>query len=246
MHRKSFELKDQDVSLKDRTFEGYASTWDKDQVDDIIHPGAFKKSIKESFPRGKIKVLWQHSEPLGMPVDMREDGKGLWVKGKVSKTRLGDEALELMKDGVIDSMSIGFTVPSGKSDYDDDGVRHIRELKLMEFSPVTFPANENANIFAVKKLRRMILDRKDLKGAEELEDALEELRSLMKTLEPLLSDEEKESTREDDEEKEEEPEDEKSDTLDDDEEKQSEDEELEKMIQGLAQFAQSKIKTYKR
>ena len=156
MELKSYELKDSYVDMDERTFKGYASTWDEDKVGDVIHQGAFMKSISEAFPANRIKVLWQHSDPLGMPTEMREDNFGLYVKGKVSKTRLGDEALELMRDGVVDRMSIGFMIPQGKSDYDEDGTRHIREVKLMEFSPVTFPANEAAIITGVKNIEQAL------------------------------------------------------------------------------------------
>ena len=88
---------------------------------------------------------------------MVEDSKGLYVEGKISKTRLGDEALELMRDGVVDRMSIGFSIPNGKSDWDDSMmVRRIKEVKLFEFSPVTFPANEAAVITSVKNLEGML------------------------------------------------------------------------------------------
>lgn len=156
MELKAYELKDSSIDMDERTFKGYASTWDEDKVGDVIHQGAFIKSINEGFPAGRIKVLWQHNEPLGMPVEMREDNYGLYVKGKISKTRLGDEALELMRDGVVDRMSIGFMIPQGKADYDEDGVRHIREVKLMEFSPVTFPANEAAIITGVKNIEQAL------------------------------------------------------------------------------------------
>lgn len=144
------------VDLEERTFEGYASTFGNiDQAGDIIMPGAFTKTIQERFPTGSIKILWQHYDPLGMPVEIREDEKGLYVKGKISKTRLGDEALELMRDGVVNQMSIGFTIV--KADYDEEtGNRIIREVKLWEFSPVTFPANEKAVITAVKHLSGML------------------------------------------------------------------------------------------
>ena len=156
MLTKRFEIKQGNVNLQERTFEGYAATFDKDLVDDIIHQGAFQKSINEAFPANRIKVLWQHDEPIGIPIEMKEDTYGLWVKAKVSKTALGDEALELMKDGVIDRMSIGFRIPIGKSEIDDYGVRHIKEVQLMEFSAVTFPANEGAIITAVKDIERAL------------------------------------------------------------------------------------------
>lgn len=167
MEKKAFQL-DSTVDMDARTFEGYASTWDKDLVGDIIMPGAFKKSIQEAFPAKRIKVLWQHGAPIGLPVEMREDERGLFVRGRVSKTALGDEALELMRDGVVDKMSIGFTIPAGKSDFDGE-TRIIREVKLMEFSPVTFPANPEAGITGVKQISELLkanklseADKKDL------------------------------------------------------------------------------------
>jgi len=136
-----------------REFEGYASTWDKDLGGDQILQGAFKKTIQERFhmhpKKSGIKILWQHSDPLGKPIHMEEDSKGLYVKGYVSKTRLGDEALELMQDGVIDQMSIGYDVV--KDDLSEDGqTRYLKELILFEFSPVTFPMNPLADITSVK------------------------------------------------------------------------------------------------
>ena len=187
MEIKSFEVKEQSVSIEARTFEGYAATFDIDQVDDIIHPGSFQKSIKEAFPAGRIKVLWQHSDPLGMPVEMHEDSRGLYVKAKVSKTRLGDEALELMRDGVIDRMSIGFSIPTGKSSFGENNVRHIREVKLFEFSPVTFPANESAIIIGVKSIRDAIQRGAQIKHSAELTEALNDLTALIAKLEPVSS-----------------------------------------------------------
>jgi uncharacterized protein len=144
-----FEFK---ATTDKRIFEGYASTWDLDLGNDIIEKGAFQVSIKDRFPKGRIKVLWQHSDPIGIPVHIEEDSKGLFVKAKISKTRLGDEVLELMNDGVIDQMSIGYDVL--QDELSDDGkTRHLKELKLYEFSPVTFPMNEQTSITRVQKSR---------------------------------------------------------------------------------------------
>jgi HK97 family phage prohead protease len=183
MELKAYEMKEQSVDIDARTFEGYASTWDEDQVGDVIHQGAFIKSINEAFPAKRIKVLWQHSEPLGMPTEMREDSYGLYVKGRVSKTALGDEALELMRDGVVDRMSIGFMIPQGKADYDEDGVRHIREVKLMEFSPVTFPANEAAIITGVKNIEQALEYAKEI-DYPALIKRLDNLKALIEQKQP--------------------------------------------------------------
>lgn len=142
----NFEYK---ANTDKRQFEGYASTWDRDLGGDQIITGAFKKTIMERFPKNKIKILWQHNDPLGLPVHMEEDSKGLYVIGKISKTRLGDEALELMSDGVVDQMSIGYDVI--EDDLSEDGqTRFLKQLVLYEFSPVTFPMNPNADIVSVK------------------------------------------------------------------------------------------------
>lgn len=189
MEFKSVELKETAIDMSARTIEGYAATWDEDQVGDIIMPGAFKKTIDEGFQSGRIKMLWQHDAPLGMPTEMFEDNRGLYVKGKISRTQLGDEALELMRDRVVDRMSIGFSIPKNKSGYNEEGKRIISESKLFEFSPVTFPANEAAHILAVKSLQEQFLIAKSKgvnpKDSAELSRLFGELKALVDVKEPL-------------------------------------------------------------
>ena len=142
---KTYEMKA--VDFEGMTFSGYASTFDMDEMRDTILQGAFKRSINNRFKAGKIKVLWQHMEPMGLPLEMFEDEKGLYTKTQVSDTQLGRDAMTLIKDKVVDRMSIGFSIPAGKSDFEDDGfTRTIKEVKLFEYSAVTFPANEEAVI----------------------------------------------------------------------------------------------------
>lgn len=178
MEYKALEFKAEDVSASERTFAGYASTWDEDLGGDIITKGAFNKTMER---KDRVKVLWQHSEPIGRSVNMTTDSKGLMVEGKISKTRLGDEAIELMQDGVIDQMSIGFSIPSGKSEYNEKGNRIIHEVKLYEYSLVTFPMNEKAIITSVKSvsdaIRSGAYNHNELK---ELSDVLSELNALLK------------------------------------------------------------------
>lgn len=181
MEIKSVELKDSSVDMDARTIEGYASTWEMDRARDIIYRGAFAKSINERFKAGKIKVLWQHADPIGMPVEMREDDYGLYVKSRISKTTLGDEALELARDGVVDRMSIGFSIPAGKSEYDEEeSVRHIREVKLFEYSLVTFPANEGAIVTGVKQIERALKNGAAKGHVDEMKDALEIIKSILR------------------------------------------------------------------
>jgi len=141
-------------AISDDIFEGYASFFNNiDAYDDIIEKGAFRKTISEN--RSRIKVLWQHdaNEPIGLPIDMTEDDNGLYVKAKISMTDTGKKAMTLIKDGVITEMSIGYDVV--KDDYKMLGTKRVRllkEVKLWEFSPVTFAANEKAKIMKMRGL----------------------------------------------------------------------------------------------
>lgn len=184
MQLKTVKFKADDV--EGREFRGYAATWDKDRGDDIILKGAFAKTLKERGDR--VKILWQHHEPIGRPLEMVEDEKGLFVVGKISKTRTGDEAIELMRDDVIDQMSIGYSVPEDKSDY-VGGVRIIRELKLYEFSLVTFPMNENAVITGVKSIAEA------LRGGVKLDsESIALLKKATDDLKTLISEEPQEKS----------------------------------------------------
>jgi uncharacterized protein len=191
MEFKSLKFDDVAIDPDARTFEGYAAAYGNvDSDNDIIEMGAFAKSIKEGFPAKRIKVLWQHKAdmPIGMPVDMREDSKGLWVKSKISRTAKGDEAIELMRDGVIDRMSVGFSIPGGKSTIDGQGIRHIYEGKLFEYSLVTWPANDQAIITGVKTLKEMReFAENDSLSAKARNELLAELASITALLkgEPL-------------------------------------------------------------
>jgi HK97 family phage prohead protease len=142
-----------------REVEAYASTFgNKDLVGDIVVKGAFSKTISEKFASGAkndIKVLWQHmpSMPIGLPIHMEEDSKGLYTVSKLSNTRAADEALALVQDKVVDKMSIGYDVI--KDEYSTEGARLLKELKLYEYSLVTFPANEQADILGSKSMEQL-------------------------------------------------------------------------------------------
>lgn len=139
---------------------GYASTWDTDQTDDRIERGAFAKTIHKRFHvplaeygASDIPLFRDHRENIGITLDVREDNKGLLIRAKISKTRLGNDTRELLIDRAITRMSIGFWIEKSREEFDDTTktlLRIIEEVDLMEVSAVTFPANDNARILAVK------------------------------------------------------------------------------------------------
>lgn len=156
MEHKTFAFDLTGFDYEGRTFEGYAAAFGNiDAVGDIIHQGAFTKTLAE---RGnKVKLLWQHNtaEPIGRPVFLQEDQRGLFVRAIISDTARGRDALALLRDRAISEMSIGYDSIKGGTDYTttDNGetIRNLRELRLWEVSIVSFPANENARITALKE-----------------------------------------------------------------------------------------------
>jgi len=139
---------------EDGVFVGYGSIFgNKDLGNDVVEKGAFLKSINDRGARG-VKLLWQHKtdQPIGIFEEVREDTKGLRVKGKLALgTQGGKEAYELMKMGALDGMSIGYRADPAKQKYDEKNKRRLlKEVDLMEISLVTFPMNPRARIQAVK------------------------------------------------------------------------------------------------
>lgn len=79
-------------------------------------------SLTESFRAGAaahivarpklVRFAHEHvklgGKVIGRAVELREDAIGLIGHLRASKTAAGDEALELVRDGVIDELSIGF------------------------------------------------------------------------------------------------------------------------------------------
>jgi uncharacterized protein len=161
MKTKQFKAFDVEVkaNVEKRTIEAYASTFgNRDLVGDVVTKGAFAKTIAERFAGGAkngVKVLWQHlpTMPIGLPIHMEEDSKGLYTVSKISKTDWGDRALTLAADKVVDKTSIGYDVI--KDEYSSGGERLLKELKLYEYSLVTFPANPDADILGTKSMEQL-------------------------------------------------------------------------------------------
>ena len=115
--------------------------------DEVIERGAFARTIAE---RGhKVKILNQHEarRPIGKATVLEERADGLYIEATISDTRDGNDALQLVRDGVLDSFSIGFRPIAHRN---DDGVKVLTEIALHEVSIVTFPAYPGAVIGGVR------------------------------------------------------------------------------------------------
>lgn len=139
----------------DGTFEGYGSVFGVvDSYKEVVAPGAFGESLDELAAKGRVvPVLWQHrqDQPIGVYTDLHEDETGLSVKGQllIGEVAQAAEAHALMKAGAVTGLSIGYWVR--ESSYDEKtGIRTLSKLDLVEVSLVTFPANDDARVEAVK------------------------------------------------------------------------------------------------
>ena len=133
-------------------FEGYASLFNTIDIgDDIVRRGAFAKSLQKT-PPSQIKLLYQHNpnEPIGIWQSVREDHKGLYVKGRLlTEITRAKEVHVLMKRGALDGLSIGFKTKKSSPLRGGKG-RQLLELDLYEISIVTFPMHPSARVTNVK------------------------------------------------------------------------------------------------
>ncbi|MCC6918086.1 MAG: HK97 family phage prohead protease [Alphaproteobacteria bacterium] len=137
---------------EDGSFCGYASLFGTvDLVKDVVERGAFAASLRRRGPGG-IRMLFQHDpgEPIGTWTEIREDARGLFVRGRLAKdVGRAREVLALMRGKALDGLSIGFRTVRAKAD-PAKGVRRILEADLWEISVVTFPMLPEARVAQVK------------------------------------------------------------------------------------------------
>ncbi|WP_449045546.1 HK97 family phage prohead protease [Paracoccus versutus] len=131
--------------------EGYASLFGlTDQGGDVVVRGAYAASLKRLEARGdRVRMLWQHDpgRPIGVWEEIREDEKGLWVKGRLlPEIAQAREAAALVAAGAIDGLSIGYRTVSAERD--GKGRRLLSEVELWEVSLVTFPMLAEAKVGA--------------------------------------------------------------------------------------------------
>ena len=135
-----------------KAFEGDLSTYSNiDLGGDVCEPGCFDNDITISGTHRPL--LWQHDarDVIGSFDVVSTEGT-LRVKGEIDLgTMYGPTAYTALKHGDISGMSIGYDVRDYR--YDENGVRHLLDVVLMEGSVVTFPMNLEARVDGVKQRR---------------------------------------------------------------------------------------------
>lgn len=123
--------------------------------DEVWAPGSTAETIEKRGDRMKILAFHEsRNMPLGRPVLLEEQPAGLYIEARISDTQDGNDALTLVRDGVLDGFSVGFTVPQGGDRFDPvDGreVRTILRANIHEVSLVNFPAFDDARVESVRQ-----------------------------------------------------------------------------------------------
>lgn len=140
---------------QDRVFiEGIASTPTTDRQGDVVDPMGAK--FKTPMP-----LLWQHNhdKPIGTVTFAEPTKKGIPFKAELPKIKEAgnlkdrvDEAIQSMKYGLVNAVSIGFRAIEGAYEYMDNGGILFKEWEWYELSAVTIPANSEAVISAIKSV----------------------------------------------------------------------------------------------
>lgn len=167
--RRAFDL-DVRAASEDGVIEGYASVFNEvTSYGEIMAPGSFTRTLAAWKAKGRpVPVLWQHDswQPIGVTTKIEEDDHGLRIEAElITDVQRAREALALAKRKAVSGLSIGFSLPALAADgqpsvvWDDElRVEVFREVRLWEYSMVTFPANDSAQIDEIRQHRAAIAE----------------------------------------------------------------------------------------
>jgi HK97 family phage prohead protease len=131
-----------------RSISGVAVTYDEVAT---VSDGTQVKILQGALPVDgrNPKLYMQHQSDLiiGQVVERVDTNEGMLFTAKISATTLGNDAMEMVKDGTIDAVSIG--INPTKFSYDDNGVMIVEAAVWTELSLVSQGAFEGAVITEV-------------------------------------------------------------------------------------------------
>lgn len=167
--------------LDEGQFVGYASVFGNvDAYGDIVQKGAFTRTLGEwADGDAVIPVLWGHdmADPflnVGTVSSAEEDDTGLKITAQLDLDNpKAAQVYKLVKGRRTNTMSFAYSVRDSSTSEDGN---HLTDLDLYEVSVVQVPANEAAEITAVKaghvKAGRS-LSAKNERSLREARDALD-------------------------------------------------------------------------
>jgi uncharacterized protein len=139
---------------KPMVLEGYAALYNEvtnlGSFEERIAPGAFAGRLEDD-----VRLLLNHEgAPLARTkngtLKLEDDDKGLFYRAEIIDTQAGRDLYAMVQRGNITQSSFGFTIE--EQEIDSDGVRVINKVgRLLDVSPVTYPAYEATEVHARKE-----------------------------------------------------------------------------------------------
>ena len=158
-----FELKNENANGDVGLFEGHGSIFGNiDLGGDIVRAGAFTKTLNEWQAKGQLPTMLyyhDHDKIIGDWLEMREDEKGLYVKGQLwikGDLRIEDavRSYNVMRGTGPRGLSIGYRVKQFEmTEFDGGTVRELIEVELIEISIAPWAMNQQAMVTGVKALQ---------------------------------------------------------------------------------------------
>ena len=138
-------VKNEDGSI---TIKGYASTYDKDRVGDVIEREAWTKGGLTNYLKNPVVLAYHdHRQPIGKTTAWSVTETGLEIVARISKS--AGEIVELIADEVLKAFSVSIRIKDADYDSEND-IFSIKDLELLEVSVVSVPANQES-LFSIAK-----------------------------------------------------------------------------------------------
>jgi len=130
------------------TIKGYANTVSKDRAGDVIVKEAWEKGAMDDYLKNPIVLAFHdYSRPVGTTISHSVTDRGLEIVAEISKA--AGEVYNLIKDGVLKTFSVGFSIKDADYDRGEDTF-FIKDLSLYEISVVSVPANQDSTFSLAK------------------------------------------------------------------------------------------------
>lgn len=134
------------------------------------------------------KLCYQHGELIGRITGAESRDDGLHITARISDTQRGRDVVELLRDGALDSLSVGF-IPL-ENEMDKAGITHRKRVRLLETSVVSWPAYESAKITGQRDMEKTTNNRnesEDPKVDKELEEMLNGIRDEQRSMKAAIA-----------------------------------------------------------
>ena len=183
-----------DGENKSYEIEWYASTKDKDRMNDVVEPTAFEETLKQYMTNPIVLLQHDMDKPIGNVIEASIDEKGLFIKAKITEDT--DWVFSKLKNGVLRTFSIWYSVKDYETIENVDAewkysyTNIIKALELFEISLVSVPANPFA---LVKSFDSCFKSEEEIETKEDEEPKAEEVKEeIVEEDNEELSEEEKE------------------------------------------------------